>query len=124
MIAMRMTGHIIGVLKEYMWDLVEQGRQEEEHDLFGHKPPPYRPDNAISDLLAILDDRLESEGSQVGLPEGILHHMWTLCDQSRAHIQDIVWLESSVGSVVSKARTRELTYRALIEYIERQPDER
>jgi hypothetical protein len=54
---MRLTGHVIGMLKEYMWDLVEQAKQEEQHNSFGYKTTPYRADQAISDLLAILDDR-------------------------------------------------------------------
>ena len=54
---MRLTGHMIGVLKEYMWDLTEQARQEEQQESFGYKQAPYRPHHAISDLLAILDDR-------------------------------------------------------------------
>ena len=81
---MRLTGHVIGMLKEYMQDLVEQARQETEAQRsFGFTAAPYRLDHAISDLLAILDDRIESEG----LP---------------------------------KALTRERTYRALLEYIEKQ----
>ena len=120
---MRLTGHIIGVLKEYMWDLVEQARQEEQHDLFGHKPPPYRPHHAISDLLAILDDRLESEGSQVGLPEGLLHHMWTLCNAAQGSVKETVWMESNLEAVPLKSKTRELTYRALINYIQQHGEE-
>ena len=55
--------------------------------------------------------------------EGFLHHMWTLCNEAQAHVKDRVWLESNVGGqAMSKASTRELTYRALIEYLETQPD--
>ena len=120
---MRLTGHMIGMLKEYMWDLTEQAHQEEQQESFGYKQAPYRPHHAISDLLAILDDRLESEGSQVGLPPDMLHHMWTLCNEAQGHIKDIVWLESSLAPVPSKAKTRELTYRALLEYIEQRAEE-
>ena len=121
---MRLTGHVIGLLKEYMRDLVEQARQEAQAQRsFGFTPTPYRPDQAISDLMAILDDRIESEGVQVGLPDGFLHHMWTLCNEAQSAIKDRVWLEVSVASLApSKARTRELTYQALIEYIEEQAD--
>ncbi len=117
---MKLTGHLIGLLKEYMGDLVEQARQEAQATgSFGFAQNPYRPDQAISDLLAILDDRIESEGVQVGLPEGFLHQMWTLCNEAQVPIQERVWLESSVGDLApTKARTRELTYRVLIEYIE------
>ena len=118
---MRLTGHVIGILKQYMWDLVEQARQEEQaRESFGYRSVPYGADDALSDLLAILDDRIESEGSQVGLPEGMLHFMWTTCNEARSHLKEAVWLESNVGSqIASRARTRELTYRALITYIER-----
>lgn len=118
---MRLTGHAIGLLKEYMRDLVEQARQEEQaHGAFGFAPVRYRPDQAISDLLAILDDRIESEGVQVGLPEGFLHQMWTLCNEAKDEIEESVWLESSLeDQAPSKARLRELTYRALIAYIDR-----
>ncbi|MGH7255108.1 MAG: hypothetical protein ACREI3_04955, partial [Nitrospirales bacterium] len=92
---MKPTGHHIGLLKEYMHDLVEQARQETQAERsFGYKAAPYRPDQAISDLLAILDDRIESEGVQVGLHEGFLHDMWTLCNEAQAQIKDRVWLES------------------------------
>lgn len=119
---MRLSGHLIGLLKEYMRDLVEQAGQESQAaKSFGFTSAPYRPDQAVSDLLAILDDRIESEGVQVGLPNGFLHHMWTLCDKAQPHIADRVWLESNAGDQsLTKARTRELTYRALIEYIESQ----
>lgn len=115
-----LTGHIIGLLKEYMSDLVDQARQETlAQERFGFTATPYRPDQAISDLLALLDDRIESEGMQVGLPEGFLHHMWSLCNEATAQVSDRVWLEGNIGSqVAGKARTRELTYQALIEFIE------
>ena len=117
---MKLSGHLIGLLKEYMRDLVEQARQETDaHGAFGFKLAPYGPDQALGDLLAILDDRIESEGVQVGMPEGFLHAMWTLCNEARHQVQDNVWLESNAaGLVPSKARVRELTYRALIQFIE------
>ncbi len=116
---MKQSGHVIGLLKEYMHDLVEQASQEAyTQQSFGFTPAPYRPDQAISDLLAILDDRIESEGVQVGLPEGFLHDMWTFCNEAHAHIIDHVWLESNAAGTPSKAATRQLTYRALIDYLE------
>ena len=119
---MRLTGHVIGLLKEYMRDLVEQARQETEAQRsFGFTAAPYRPDHAISDLLAILDDRIESEGLQVGLPDGFLHQMWKLCEEARPHVEEAVWLQSNLSDATpSKALTREHTYRALMEYIEKQ----
>ncbi len=123
--AMRLTGHVIGLLKEYMRDLVEQAGQEAQNQQsFGFTAAPYRPDQAISDLLAILDDRIESEGLQVGLPDGFLHEMWKLCEEARVGIEQTVWLESKLNEMASsKATTRELTYRALIAFIEKQIEE-
>jgi hypothetical protein len=116
---MRFSGHVIGLLKEYMNDLVEQARQESAaHEVFGFAPAVYRPDQAISDLLAILDDRIESEGVQMGLPEEFLHAMWTVCNQARQFIQDEVWLQQNVGAAPTKSLTRERTYHALLSFIE------
>lgn len=114
------SGHIMGLLKEYMQDLVDQAKQEtRSQEQFGFTPSIYRPDQAISDLLALLDDRIESEGVQVGLPEGFLHDMWSLCNEAVAPVSDRVWLEGNLdGRSLSKARTRELTYRALIQFID------
>lgn len=118
--AIMLSGHVIGLLKEYMQDLVEQARQETlAQERFGFSAATYRPDHAISDLLALLDDRIESEGMQVGLPEGFLHEMWSLCNDASVQVTDRVYVESNVGSEAgSKARTRELTYRALLAFIE------
>ncbi|HTK86726.1 MAG TPA: hypothetical protein VL329_03280 [Nitrospiraceae bacterium] len=120
---MKLSGHVIGLLKEYMQDLVEQATQEAHmQQSFGFTPAPYRPDQAISDLLAILDDRIESEGVQVGLPEGFLHAMWTVCNEAQAHILDQVWMESNAVATptkaITKATIRRLTYQALIDYLE------
>jgi len=114
------SGHVIGLLKEYMHDLVDQAAQETKADeQFGFSQTPYRPDQAISDLLALLDDRIESEGMQVGLPHNFLHHMWSLCNDASAEIAERVWLEGNIGNhITSKAQTREVTYRALIDFIE------
>ena len=119
---MPLSGHQIGLLKEYMHDLVEQAKQDEQaHRAFGFGQTAYRPDEALSDLLAILDDRIESEGVEVGLREGFLHQMWALCNAAQTHVRDRVWLEANVdGQSLSKANTRRLTYDALIEFIERQ----
>ena len=120
---MRLSGHIIGLLKEYMQDLVEQARQESQaQQAFGFAAPPYQPDHAIADLLAILDDRIESEGVQVGLPIDLLHEMWRRCNEGRAQIAERVWLERNLDAPgPSKARIRELTYASVIEYLESEP---
>lgn len=117
---MALSGHVLGLLKEYMRDLVVQAEQEAAaHEAFGFSKASYQPDQAIADLLAILDDRIESEGMQVGLPQDFLHEMWTLCNEARVQVSDQVWLDSNVsGRPASKARVRELTYRALIEFLE------
>ena len=118
--AMRVSGHIIGLLKEYMHDLVEQARQEvQAQQAFGFSAPPYQPDHAIADLLSILDDRIESEGLQVGMPLEFLHEMWRHCGEARDHVMEQVWLETNLGPPgSSKARIRELTYAALIRHLE------
>jgi hypothetical protein len=122
---MRLSGRIIGLLKEYMHDLVEQAKQEEAaHATFGFATQPYRPDQAISDLLAILDDRIESEGVQVGLPVEFLHQIWTLCNKANAQISETVWLQKNInGGDGSKAEVREQTYHALITFLESQPED-
>src|SRR5262250_1851624 len=117
---MPLSGHVVGLLKEYMRDLVVQAEQEATaHEAFGFSPASYRSDQALSDLLAILDDRIESEGMQVGLPDGFLHQMWRLCNDARIEVTERVWLEiNSSDQPSSKARIRELTYRALIAILE------
>ena len=120
------SGHVIGLLKEYMRDLVDQATQEQHsQEQFGFTPLPYRPDQAVSDLLALLDDRIESEGVQVGLPDRFLHDMWSLCNEAIEPISNRIWLEGSLaGQSMSKARTRELAYQALIEFIDSRSQER
>ena len=117
---MKLSGHLIGLLKEYMGDLVEQAKQEAQSEAsFGLVSTPYRADQALSDLLAILDDRIESEGVQVGIPQAFLHDMWVICNEAQTHVRDRVWLEGSLEDPkLSKARTRQLAYHALIEFIE------
>ncbi|MDE3040706.1 MAG: hypothetical protein KGJ82_09035 [Nitrospirota bacterium] len=117
---MELSGHVVGLLKEYMRDLVEQAKQETAaHASFGFSDAPYRSDQALSDLLAILDDRIESEGVQVGLPDDFLHQMWGLCNDARAGVMERVWLDmNSSDQPASKARVRELTYRALLAVLE------
>ncbi len=122
---MRFSGRIIGLLKEYMHDLVEQAKQDEAaHASFGFAAQPYRADQAISDLLAILDDRIESEGVQVGLPVEFLHQMWTLCNEANTHISEMVWLRKNLDQGTgSKAEVRAHTYQALITFLESQSGE-
>lgn len=121
-----LSGHVIGLLKEYMRDLVDQAAQETQaNEQFGFRMAPYRPDQAVSDLLALLDDRIESEGVQVGLPGDFLHRMWTLCNEAAPQLSEQVWLEGNIDHHhAGKARIRELTYRALIDFIESRPLER
>jgi len=121
-----LSGHVIGLLKEYMRDLVDQAAQEvRANEQFGFSTAPYRPDQAISDLLALLDDRIESEGIQVGLPGDFLHRMWTLCNEAASYLSERVWLEGNIDhQQAGKARIRELTYRALIDFIESRSPER
>lgn len=122
---MRLSGRIIGLLKEYMHDLVEQAKQEESfHATFGFATQPYRSDQAISDLLAILDDRIESEGVQVGLPIEFLHQIWTLCNSASTQISETVWLQKNIeGGSGSKSEVRQQTYKALIQFLESLPED-
>ena len=117
---MALSGHVVGLLKEYMRDLVLQAEQEATaQEAFGFSSSTYQPDHAIADLLAILDDRIESEGVQVGLPQEFLHDMWTLCNEARTHVTEQVWLDSSIADrPISKAKVREMTYRSLIQFLE------
>ena len=117
---MALSGHVVGLLKEYMQDLVEQAKQEvATHASFGFSATPYGSDQALSDLLALLDDRIESEGMQVGLPEGFLHQMWGLCNDARTQVAERVWMEvNSSDQVPSKDTVRALTYRALLTILE------
>lgn len=120
--ALPFSGHVIGLLKTYMQDLVEQAVQEGiATEQFGFSPTPYRSHDAISDLLALLDDRIESEGIQVGLSETFLHNMWSLCDEVAPQVHERVWMEENINGEkqpIGKAKTREITYRVLIELIE------
>ncbi|TKB77662.1 MAG: hypothetical protein E8D42_15100 [Nitrospira sp.] len=123
---MAFSGHVIGLLKEYMRDLIDQAMQEQQsQEQFGFTPFPYRPDQAISDLLALLDDRIESEGIQVGLPECFLHDMWTVCNEAVESISNRIWLEGNLdGRSMTTAQIRELTYQALIKFIDSRSRER
>jgi hypothetical protein len=93
---MALSGHVVGLLKEYMRDLVEQAKQETAaHASFGFSATPYRSDQALSDLL------------------------WELCNDARAQVTERVWLDmNSSNQPSSKARVREMTYRALLAVIE------
>ena len=49
---MALSGHVVGLLKEYMRDLVEQAKQETAaHTSFGFSATPYRSDQALSDSV-------------------------------------------------------------------------
>lgn len=119
-----MTGHEMGLLKGYMQDLVEQARQESfTFRTAGYKEQPYTPDQALMDLLAILDDRMESEGAQVGLTETFRYRMGLFCNGSIDRVQESAWLEAhQTDDRLTKAEIRSVAYRALIEFIETQED--
>jgi hypothetical protein len=115
-----MTGHEIGLLKEYMQDLVEQARQESVAlHLAGYQSADYTSEEALMDLLAILDDRLESEGVEVGLSEAFRHRMWEMCGKSRDFVRESAWLDGNMRpSPPTKEDIRQVTYRALLKFIE------
>jgi hypothetical protein len=115
-----MTGHEIGLLKEYMQDLVEQAQQETMTlHIAGYQQRDYSSEEALMDLLAILDDRFESEGAQVGLTEAFCHHMWNVCRNSRDYVKDTAWLEVNLNQPQpTKEQIRKITYKALLRYIQ------
>jgi hypothetical protein len=116
---MRLTPHEIIVLKEYMEDLVEQARQETLGQVSKYSQKPYTYEDALMDLLAILDDRVESEGAQMGLADGFPHQMWELCNEVREDVRNAVWLSSNLDPVPpTKVKIREKAYRVLLEYID------
>jgi hypothetical protein len=49
--------------------------------------------------------------------------MWILCDEAQGHVNETVWLESNLETAPPKSRTRELTYRALLDFIQRRTEE-
>jgi hypothetical protein len=118
---MKLTHHEIVVLKEYMENLVEQARQEVVAGAsFKHTQKTYIHDDALLDLLAILDDRIESEGVQMGLSYSFAHQMWMVCHAAREYIRNYVWLNANLGpGHLTKVQVCQITYRALLEYIER-----
>ena len=92
---MALSGHVVGLLKEYMRDLVEQAKQETAaHASFGFSATPYRADQALSDLLAILDDRIESEGAS-RIADGFSIRCGALCDARPSDGTRVVDLNSS-----------------------------
>jgi len=115
-----MTGHEIGLLKGYMQDIVEQARQESAlFNTAGFKENRYTPDQALMDLLAILDDRLESEGVQVGLSEEFRFRMGKVCKQARGHVNETAWLSVNLSETrLTKAEIQSIAYQALLKYIE------
>ncbi len=117
-----MTGHEIGLLRGYMQDLVEQAKQETMTlHLAGYQDRDYTPEEALLDLLALLDDRLESEGVEVGLSEAFRHRMWEVCKASGDYVKDSAWLETNLGrSRPTKDQIRTMAYKALLHYLNKQ----
>jgi len=119
-----MTGHEIGLLKTYMNDLVEQASQESAvYRSAGYRETRYTSDQALMDLLAILDDRLESEGLQVGLSEEFRHRMGEICKRSQNHVKETSWLAANIGpNPPTKAEVRSVAYDALLKFIEEEDE--
>lgn len=115
-----MTGHEIGLLKGYMQDMVEQARQESAaFQTAGYREPPYSPDQALLDLLAILDDRMESEGLQAGLTEAFRYRMGEVCRSAMRRVKEDVWLAENLSpSPTTRAEIRLRTFQALLSVIE------
>lgn len=115
-----MTEHEIGFLREYMDDLVEQAGQESKIlQIAGYREKPYSPEEALMDLLVILDDRFESEGLEVGISETFLHQMWKICKNSEGDVKNHAWLEATIDEIpFNKKQIRRLSYNALLRHIE------
>jgi hypothetical protein len=114
-----MTPHELSLLKEYMQDLIEQARQESfTLKQAGYREQDYGPEQALMDLLALLDDRIESEGVQIGLSEEFPHRMGEICQRAQVYIKDSVWLAKGLTrSSLTKDRVRAIAYKALLDYI-------
>ena len=116
---MELSGHVVGLLKEYMRDLVEQAKQETAaHASFGF---PLRPIGRIRRCqicwpfwtIASNPKGASRIAGRVSPPDV------GLCNDARAQVTERVWLEmNSSDQPSSKARVRELTYRALLAVIE------
>ncbi|MGH7273678.1 MAG: hypothetical protein ACREIQ_04390 [Nitrospiria bacterium] len=117
---MRLTHHETVVLKEYMQDLIEQARQETlGHTSAKYLQKSYTYDDALMDLLAILDDRVESEGAQMGLSDGFPHQMWDICNEAREQARNAVWFSSNLGQTpLTKIQVRETVYQVLLKYMD------
>jgi len=51
--------------------------------------------------------------------------MWTVCNEAIESISNRIWLEGNLdGRSMTKGQTRELTYQALIEFIDSRSRER
>ena len=116
---MRLSGHEIGVLKEYVRDLIEQARNEHPGQQ-NWSQKPYTLEEAMMDLMALLDDRVESEGVLVGLSEDFPHRMWKIFYSAERHLADQFWLASQLQpGDLSKIQVRERVYSLLLEHIEK-----
>jgi hypothetical protein len=118
-----MTPHEVSLLKGYMQDLIEQARQDSFiFKQAGYREQEYDADHALMDLLALLDDRIESEGVQVGLSHEFPHRMWGFCQRAQVYVKDNLWFAQNWGQAkLTKSQIREVTYKALLEYIEKAP---
>jgi hypothetical protein len=116
---MPLSSHELSILRDYMDDLVVQARQEAmEPSSQRYAAARYTADQALLDLLALLDDRIESEGAQLGLSGEFPHRLWALYDQARTAVGDDLWLRASFDETPwPKARVREAAYRGFLEYL-------
>ena len=121
--SMTFTNHELSILKEYMQDLIDQARQETLGQVMRtYARKTYTGDEALLDLLALLDDRVESEGAQLGLSEQFLHRMWNHYRHARDRVGTEAWLIANIDQTpLPKARIREITYRAFLDYLRSEP---
>lgn len=111
----------IGLLEECMEKLVQAARLDglSEVPTGGTR---YTPDDALMDLLAILDNRAERERRGGELTGVLSYHMWGICQRATGYVNETYWIEKNLSADVStKAEIRSIAYQALSQFIEKGP---
>lgn len=121
--AYSLSAYDFSLVKDCMKKLVQAARED-----FPVSPSrfsegsAYSPDEALMDLLAILDNRAEQERRGGELTGVLSQHMWGICRRATAYVNENFWIEKNLlEEVDSKAAIREITYRALSIFIEKSP---
>ncbi len=119
----------VGILEECMEKLVQAARLEGYSKVPLQVSPEvfpmetrYTPDDALMDLLAILDNRAERERRGGELTGVLSYHMWGICRRATGYVNETYWIEKNLSADVStKAEIRSIAYRALSHFIEKGP---